>query len=196
MKEFGLCFVSLFVSTDAIGSLPIFLALTTGVAPAVLRRILLQSVLTAAAVSLAFLVIGKLVLGWLGITVADFMVAGGIMLFVLSLNSLLAHGESEEKPGDPETLGAVPIGVPLIVGPAVLTTLLLLADEYGRLPTVLASAANIVIAGALFAASRHLHRLLGKAGTRTVSKIAALVMAAFAVMMVRKGITAFLPPHA
>jgi multiple antibiotic resistance protein len=77
----------------------------------------------------------------------------------------------------------------------VLTTLLLLADEYGRLPTVLASSANILIAGALFSTSRQVHRLLGKAGTRTVSKIAALVMAAFAVMMVRKGVMAFLPPH-
>lgn len=187
-----MCFVSLFVSVDAIGTLPMFLGLTEGIDGKTLKRVLVQSILTATLVMLVFLFAGKAVLSWIGITVADMMVTGGVLLFALSMGTLLTHHEPEQLPKDPETLGAVPIGVPLIMGPAVLTTLLLLDGEYGRLPTVLAATANILLAGAMFAASRRIHRILGKAGTRTVSKIAALVLAAFGVMMIRKGVISVL----
>jgi multiple antibiotic resistance protein len=88
-----------------------------------------------------------------------------------------------------ETLGPVPIGVPLIVGPAVLTTLLLLAREYGFIYTAIATVINILIAGMIFLLSELIMRLLGGSGTKIVSKIASLFLAAIAVMMVRKGLT-------
>jgi len=191
MREFFLCFVSVFVAVDAIGTLPLYLGLTQGIPETALRRILSQSVLTALAVALGFLLGGQALFRFLGITLDDFMVAGGILLFVLSIGDLLTM-EKHELKVDPDTVGAVPIGVPLIAGPAVLTTLVLLAGQYGRLPAVLAAAANIVLAGLFFGASKPITRGLGKAGTRTISKIANLVMAAFAVMMVRKGLGGFL----
>ncbi|MCL6642648.1 MAG: MarC family protein [Candidatus Bipolaricaulota bacterium] len=191
MLEFWLCFVPLFVAVDALGTLPIFISLTAGLDRARVRKVLWQSLLTATAVALAFLGVGKGIFALLGITVADFMIAGGSLLFLLSLRGLLT-GEREHLSESPESLGAVPLGVPLIAGPAVFTTSLLLVDSYGLVPTVLATVANIAIAGVIFWTSDSLTRVLGEAGMRTLSKIASLILAAIAVMIVRKGIMSYL----
>lgn len=191
MFSFWLCFVPLFVAVDAIGTLPMFMNFTEGLDAPRLRRVLMQSVLTAMVVSLVFLAIGQVILGLLGITVADFMIAGGVLLFVLSLNDMLAF-DKKELPIDPESLGAVPLGVPLIVGPAVLTTSILLVSQYGFFLTAAATILNILFAGVVFAFSQSINRLMGKSGAKTISKLASLILAAIAVMMVRKGIVIFL----
>ena len=193
MKAFWLCFVPLFVAVDAIGILPMYLSITEGLARRHLRKVLLQSVLTANVVALLFLFVGQATFRMLGITVADFMVAGGVLLFVIAMSDLVTARRLEKQAfPDPESVGAVPIGVPLMVGPAVLTTILILAEEYGRIPTVLATLSNLALGGLVFWGSRAIANLLGKAGTRTFSKIANLVLAAIAVMFIRKGITTFL----
>jgi multiple antibiotic resistance protein len=191
MLKFWICFVPLFVAVDALGLLPIFMGLTYGLEKSKINRIIWQSIITATIVALIFLAIGKIVLSLLNITVADFMIAGGILLFVISLNDLLAAEKSPQSI-DSESLGAVPLGVPLIVGPAVLTTIILLVNENGLIPTVSATVVNIFIAGIVFRLSDPINRVLGKSGTRTISKLSSLILAAIAVMMVRKGITIYL----
>ena len=191
MKDFWLCFVPLFVAVDPIGVLPMFMGLTEGVERARVRRTILQSVLTALVVALVFLAIGKLVLKSLGITIADFMVAGGVLLFVLAMSDLLSV-EKRQRKVDPDNLGAVPLGVPLIVGPAVLTTAMLLVDEHGLVPAVLATIVNVLLAGGVFWSAAFIDRILGKTGTKIVSKLANLLLAAIAVMLMRKGIMAFI----
>jgi multiple antibiotic resistance protein len=177
----------LFVAVDAIGVLPMFLNLTEDLDHEKKKKIILQSTLTAMIVAVTFLAIGKILLSLLNITVADFMVAGGLLLFVISINDMLAI-EKKQLMVDPESLGAVPLGVPLIVGPAVLTTTILLVNEYGALPTVLSTVINVLLAGAMFLSASSITKFLGKAGSKTVSKLASLLLAAIAVMMVRKGI--------
>ncbi|MHB1036848.1 MAG: MarC family protein [Pirellulales bacterium] len=191
MTAFWLCFVPLFVAMDPLGLLPIYLGLTEGLTRAERQRILFESLATAMAVSLAFLFMGQAVFSLLGIGVADFMVAGGVLLFGLSLADLLLP-EKQPSAAVSENIGAVPLGVPLLVGPGVLTTLILLADQHGSVPTLLATLANILVAGAVFWWSAAIHRLLGKTGTRVLSKIASLILAAIGVMMVRKGVERFL----
>jgi len=193
MKVFWLTFVPLFVAVDAVGVLPMFMGLTDGLAAPQRRVIVRQSVFTAAGVALAFLAVGTGLLKLLGITVADFMVAGGILLFVISLSDLL-RVEKVQRRSDPDSLGAVPIGVPLITGPAVLTTSLLLLNEHGLAPTAVAVLLNIAIAGVVFSFADAINRVLGSAGSKTLSKIASLLLAAIAVMMVRKGVMSFWQP--
>jgi multiple antibiotic resistance protein len=191
MRAFILCFVPLFVAVDAVGVLPIYIGLTEDVAPARRRRVVMQSIVTATAVGVVFLLAGGRLLESLGITVADFMVAGGLLLVVLALSDIL-QGEKTQRRVDPDTLGAVPIGVPLITGPAVLTTSLLLASQHGVAPTALALVINILIAGAVFRFAEPITRTLGSPGTRTLSKIASLLLAAIAVMIIRKGVVAII----
>jgi multiple antibiotic resistance protein len=191
MHDFWLCFVPMFVAVDAIGVLPMYLGLTEGLDPSRVRRVLYQSVVTAAAVALAFLAAGRALLTLLGITVADFMIAGGILLFFLSMTDLLTT-EKAQRRVDVESLGAVPLGVPLITGPAVLTTSLLLLDQYGPVQTAGAVVLNIMIAGLLFLFAAPINHVLGTAGAKIVSKVASLLLASIAVMIVRKGVLSFL----
>jgi multiple antibiotic resistance protein len=191
MTKFWLCFVPLFVAVDAVGVLPLFMSFTEGFKRQKVNKIILQSVLTAAMVAILFLAIGRAVFKLLGISIADFMIAGGVLLFAFSLRDLLSM-DKRRRIGDIESLGSVPIGVPLIVGPAVLTTVLLLMNNYGIGVTILATVLNILIAGFIFLSSESIYRVLGKAGAKTVSKIASLLLAAIAVMMIRKGILVFL----
>jgi len=192
MKSFWLCFVPLFVAVDSIGILPIFMSLTEGITFRKVRRIIYQSVITAIAVALVFLLLGRGLMDLLGITIADFMVAGGILLFVISLNDVLATEKAQQHNVDAESLGAVPLGVPLIFGPAVLTTSLLLINSYGFVPTAAALVLNILLAGGFFFFSPAIFRFLGKTGAKTVSKITSLLLAAIAVMIIRRGLSTIL----
>ncbi len=192
MDNFWLCFVPLFVAVDAIGVLPMFISLTEDVDRTKTRRVVLQSVITASVVALAFLAFGPGLLKFLGVTVPDFMIAGGILLIVISLSDLLT-GEKKQRQTDPEGLGAVPIGVPLITGPGVLTTCILLAGLYGGLVTALALVVNIGIAGVIFLLARPITDILGQTGTKIISKIASLLLTAIAVMLIRRGIMEIIP---
>jgi multiple antibiotic resistance protein len=121
------------------------------------------------------------------------MIAGGILLLVFSIGDLHAHGLAKPQQTDIDSLGIVPVGVPLITGPAVLTTSILLLNQYGLTATAAAVALNIVLAGVVLACSRHVYRILGKTGAKALSKLANIILAAIGVMMIRRGIFACLP---
>ena len=191
MKSVWLCFVPLFVAVDVIGLLPLFISLTSGMNKKQIRKIILQSTITALAVALIFIAVGTGIFKLLNISVADFMIAGGSLLFVISIRDILA-ADKQPAQVDPESVGAVPIGVPLITGPAVLTTSLLLINEHSALTTSLAIAANILIVGVMFMVAPLINRVLGKTGSKAVSKIISLLLAAIGVMVVRKGIAMYI----
>jgi multiple antibiotic resistance protein len=194
--DFLMAFVPIFFAVDALGVLPLFISLTEGMDPAARRRVLRQSLVTAFLVAAGFVLLGKTVFHLLGIAVADFAVAGGVLLFVIAAMDLVT--ERKHLRHMPETVGAVPLGTPLIIGPATLTMALILVDVYGPVATLAAIVANIVLAGAIFLGADGLTRLLGPAGSRAVSKVASLILAAIAVMMIRKGlpeVLGFLAPR-
>jgi multiple antibiotic resistance protein len=180
----------LFVAVDAIGVLPIFVSLTEGLDKQQKNKIIVQSMVTAFLLAVSFILVGKLVFKLLGITLGDFMVAGGALLFCIAIIDLVSQTKERRIPV--KDVGAVPIGTPLIVGPAVLTTSLVIISEYGLLPTVIAVIGNILFAGLIFSGSYWLIKVLGEAGTKALSKIMSLLLAAIAVMLIRKGILLFI----
>ncbi len=192
MNEFILCFFPLFIAVDAFGVLPMFMNLTHGLSKKEHRKVVIQSVWTGLAVSIMFLAIGQGILKLLHITVSDFMIAGGILLFVIAMSDML-NFDKKHHSADRDALGAVPIGVPLIVGPAVLTTSLILINQYGILLTGISVLINVLFAGIVFWFSGVIYKFLGKVGAKTISKLASLLIAAIAVMMIRKGIFLLLP---
>jgi multiple antibiotic resistance protein len=181
-----LVFIPMFFTVDPIGILPIFASLTQGLTPQEKREIISQSLVTASLVAVGFIFLGKLVFHFLGITMGDFMVAGGVILFCLAMVDLTSQGKTRR--GVASELGAVPIGTPLVVGPAVLTISLMLVSVYGVAITLIALFFNIAIVGIVFTFSDTLMRLLGPAGSRALSKVMMLILAAIGVMMVRRGI--------
>jgi len=190
IKNILLSFIPIFVAVDAIGVLPIFVSLTEGLESKTKTRIIVQSMLTASALAIGFILLGKGVFRVLGITIGDFMIAGGAILFCLAISDVLNPIKERRRPD--ANLGAVPLGTPLIVGPAVLTTSMVIISEYGFWPTVISVLLNIALAGLIFASSGSFMRVIGEAGTKALSKIASLLLAAIAVMLIRKGLSGFL----
>jgi multiple antibiotic resistance protein len=191
LKDILLSLIPIFVAVDAIGVLQIFVSLTEGLSRTEKSKIIVQSMFTATLLAIGFIFIGKLVFRLLGITIGDFMVAGGALLFCIAIIDLINPVKERRIPD--KNLGAVPLGTPLIVGPAVLATSLLIISEYGLPATVISVIANILFAGLVFSSSFWLIKVLGDVGTKALSKIMSLLLAAIAVMLIRKGILTFIP---
>lgn len=188
-ENFLLTFIPLFVAIDAPGALPIFIGLTQSFPDNKRRRLTAQAVLTAFAIAIVIMIGGQQIFGFLGISISDFRIAGGLILLLIAIRDLVQSGADESKqPADPENISIVPLGIPLIAGPAVLTTLLILHDTYGFLMTTLSLVLNLVIVFLLFYFSEYVRRLIGPNGAKAVAKVASLFMAAIAVMMIRVGI--------
>ena len=186
MKEFLLTFIPIFVAMDAIGVMPMFVGFTEHLKKREKQRIITQSIITAFLIGVVFLFLGRWIFKILGVMVADFKIAGGLVLLTISLRDLLRYEKLTRLSAD--TMGAVPIGTPLVTGPAVLTTIVILLDSYGMRLTILSFMANLLITWVTFLFADKITKVLGKAGSRAVSKIAHLLLAAIAVMMMRKGI--------
>ena len=190
MHDFLLAFIPLFVAVDVVALVPIYLGIGLPLDEAARRRLVLEATLTAAAVGLGFLLIGDAVLYFLGVTVGDFQIAGGLLLLVLSIYELLHPELPLRQPG--ARPGVVPLGIPMIVGPAVLTTLLTVARTHGYTVTLIAFALNLVIVWIALRWASLIGRVLGDAGSRAVAKVFSLVLAAIAVTFVRRGVMAAL----
>ncbi len=186
MKSWLSSFTAIFVAMDIIGTLPIYFKLTERLGDDERRRIVNFSILVALATALAFAFVGQAVFGFLGIDVADFRVAGGLILLLISLADLVGKPEHETRITG--SSGVVPLAVPLISGPAVLTAIILHIESYGQVVAISALLANFALAWLLMLKSATVYRLLGKDGAVVVSKLVALLLAAIAVSMIRGGL--------
>ncbi len=186
MEIFLLCFIPLFVALDPVGVMPLFLGLTHDMPRRDRQKVLNQSVVTAVIVSLLFLFAGNWIFKILGITLADFQVAGGILLMVLAIVDLVNPTKPERQPNT--NIGVVPIGVPLIMGPAALTTLLVLGKLYPFHWLILALLVNMILITAALYYSSLTEKLVGINGMQAVSKIISLFLAAIGVMFIRVGL--------
>ena len=187
--DLGLSIIPLFVAMDALGILPFVLSLTQDMSMEERPRVIRYAMLTAFAMGLGFIGIGKGVFAALGVEVEDFMVAGGVLLLVLAIRHLMTGKLVElQTTVARDMVGIVPLGTPLVVGPAVLTTLLLLEEQYSIPAVVVSFLLNLAFAWIIFAQANRVARLLREQGLRAASQIASLLLAAIAVMMIRKGI--------
>jgi len=186
LKTLPMTFIPLFVAMDVFAVLPIFISITSELDQDSRKIVVRQSIFTALAVSLAFVAVGEAVFRILGISVDDFKIAGGLLLLVIAVLDLVRFsGERRKVEG---TMGVVPIGVPLIVGPAVLTTLIVLIDHHGIIPTIISLILNLLIVWGSFMKAEDITRLIGKNGIVALSKVMAILLASIAVMMIRLGI--------
>ncbi|HEY4990187.1 MAG TPA: MarC family protein [Opitutaceae bacterium] len=188
-RKFLECFIPLFVTIDPIGLAAIFLALGRDVPVEKRKRIANQATWTGGIVALFFLFLGESIFAAIGIGQGDFQIAGGLILFILASRELI-QTPSQEKRSLPDDFGVVPLGMPLIAGPATITTLLVISQSVGLVMTLIALAVNLALVAIAFAQSGRLERLVGQTGLRAVSKIIALLLAAIAVHIVRRGFMA------
>jgi multiple antibiotic resistance protein len=185
IEKFFLAFIPVFVAIDPIGLVAIFMGLGTTASREDRKRQAYLGIFTALCVAIGFIFLGKIIFTALGITVADFQVAGGLILLVLAVRELVTFGSLDR--GGSDEFGVVPLGMPLIAGPALLTALLILVDTVGLLFTLLSLLVNLALVAIALCNADRFTRWMGKQGLRGVSKIIALLLAAIAVSLIRRG---------
>lgn len=186
IKTFLLTFIPLFVAIDAPGILPLYISLVEGIPEPQRKTIARQSVITAFLVATLFLFLGNFIFSLLGIKLEDFMIAGGILLLILSISDILRVKEKELTMS--ETLGVVPIGTPLLAGPATLTTLIILAGNYGYPIVIFSLSLNLLIAWIMLHKAEFVIRIMGVHGIKAFAKVMALLLSAIAVSLIKKGL--------
>ena len=185
IEKFLLAFIPIFVAIDPIGLVAIFMGLGTTGSQENRKHQAFLGILTALCVAVVFIFLGKIIFAALGITVADFQVAGGLILLVLAVRELVGIGPQDRGGGD--EFGVVPLGMPLIAGPALLTALLILIDSVGLVFTVVSLFVNLALVAIALCNADRFTRWMGKQGLRGVSKLIALLLAAIAVSLIRRG---------
>jgi multiple antibiotic resistance protein len=180
-----LAFIPLFVAIDPIGLIALFMGLAPNATREVRQRQGFLGIVTGFGVSIGFIFLGKFIFKAVGISVADFQVAGGLILLGLAGRELIG-GEERERSGS-EEFGVVPLGMPLIAGPALLTALLILIDTVGMVFTIGSLIVNLVLVQIGFRYARRVEALMGRQGLNGVSKLIALLLAAIAVSLIRRG---------
>lgn len=191
-------FVTMFVVIDPLGMAPLFVALTQGMTHARRRAIAVRSCVTGFLVLLAFAGFGEKLLGFVGISMPAFRVAGGILLFITALDMLFERrtkrreDTSEEHGDDPSIF---PLAIPLIAGPGAIASVILLT---GQKPGIAGlgivagiTLAVLLVVFALFMASGLLERALGKTGITVVTRLLGMLLAALSVQFVLDGLRAF-----
>ena len=190
LKPYILTFIPVFVAVDAIGNIPIFISLAEKFSRPQKLKIIRDAVTTAAVVAMVFVAIGKWVFSLLGITIPDFQIAGGALLFVIAVRLLLPGAQkSALTVSHDKDMGVFPLGTPLITGPAVLTTALIMVDTYGVMATLVSLVLNMCFVWFTLARADGIMKVFGPSGIRAFSKIMYILLAAIAVMMIRHGIT-------
>jgi multiple antibiotic resistance protein len=186
VEKFLRAFIPLFVAIDALGVLPIYVGLTEGMDRWTRRRVVDVACFTAATVTVLFMFLGNLTFSFLGVTTDDFRIAGGVLLLVFAIQDLIIGGKPRRRTSP--TLAVVPLGMPLIAGPGVLTTSLLVVQQQGTWSALSALAANLLILYLILRSSDAILRVVGPSVTAAAAKIASLFLAAIGVMMLRLGL--------
>jgi len=194
LERFVLVFLPIFVAVDIIGVLPTYYALTAPLAAEEKPRIARQSVVTAFSVTVAFILLGKATFSILGVRVEDFMIAGGVLLLVFAISDLLRDGTRSSAPKAAQTLAVVPLGTPIIAGPATLTTSLMLTGTFGFGLVCVSLALNLLLAWVVVRYADRVIGILGVNGATAIGKVFYLLLAAIAVSMIRRGLAGFLTP--
>jgi multiple antibiotic resistance protein len=183
--KFFLAFIPVFVAIDPIGLVALFIGLGPNASPENRKQQAFLGILTGLCVAIGFIFLGKIVFAALGITVADFQIAGGLILLILAVRELVTFGPPDRGSGD--EFGIVPLGMPLIAGPALLTALLILIDTVGIVFTLTSLLVNLALVALALCNADRFSRWMGRQGLRGVSKIIALLLAAIAVSLIRRG---------
>ena len=188
-------FLPLFVAINLPGILPLFIGLTEGRSPQARRRLIAVAGTTAFVVALLILFAGQVIFRTLGITVNDLRVGGGLILLILAITDLIFSDFKRRAPSDDggddgadAELAVVPLGIPLTIGPAAITTILVSQQSFGYLPTLASLVANLALVMLAFLFGPALMARLGASASKAVAKVASLFLAAIAVAMIRAGI--------
>lgn len=194
-------FVTLFVVVDPVGMVPLFLALTHDMARSRRKQVAQRALLVAAGLLTLFAVAGESILDGVGISIAAFRIAGGVLLFLTALDMLFERrtkrregktNEHEASPADDPSV--FPLATPLLAGPGALATMILLAGQgTGWRHLLLVEAimlAVLAIVAVMFVLSASIGRLLGRTGIMVATRLFGMLLAALSIQFIIDGLSA------
>jgi len=194
-------FVALFIIIDPIGLTPVFIAITQGMDYSLRRKVALRSVLVSAFVISLFIVGGETVLGFIGISMPAFRIAGGILLFLTALDMLFQRRSKRRENQTEQELvddpSVFPLAIPLIIGPGAIATVILIAGAkpglVGIASTGFITTLVLLTVFVFFSAASRTEKLLGKTGIDVLTRLLGMLLAALSVQFVIEGLFEFFP---
>ncbi|MGD0644968.1 MAG: MarC family protein [Candidatus Bathyarchaeia archaeon] len=193
--NFARAILVLFIIVDPFGDIPIFIGLTEKMTEGEKRKVFNTATAVGLVLLLVFSFTGQEIFSIFGISIYSFEVAGGILLLVISIRILIS-GTLHQDEESPESLGAVPIAMPLLVGPGAITTTILNLQLYGVVTAAGAAVVVVFITWIILRFMGSIYRVLGKTGSLVIARVVALLIAAIATQYILIGITHYLTmPH-
>ncbi len=190
LSTLAFAILPLLIALDPAAAVSVYLSLTRRLGGRERLIVLRDTIITALVLGFAFMFLGALIFRALGIDENDFKIGGGLILLVLSLSDLVGSDRAERTMST--HVGIVPLGTPMIIGPAVLASLTILQNQHGNLLAGTAFLITISLLAAALAAGGLIARLMGEGGLAAMSKIVSILLAAFAVHLIRAGVTAII----
>jgi len=178
--------IALFIVVDPLGNVPIFIGLTKNMDDAQRKNTFRSAIITGLILLFLFAFAGQQILILFGISLNSFMVAGGLLLLIIAVRLLIAGGWQEPS-SSPESLGAVPIGFPLLVGPGAITATILILQSSGIFVTVVSVLITFVIVWLVLRFINPIYKILGRNGALVVTRLMAMFIAAIAVQYIVDG---------
>lgn len=180
----------LFIIVDPLGNIPIFMNLTEKMTKNERRKVFNTAATVGCILLLAFAFAGQEIFNIFGISIFSFEVAGGILLLIIAIKILISG--SLESASESASIGAVPIAMPLLVGPGAITTTIFNLQYYGVIVTVLSVFVVIILTWIILRYVDTFYRFLGKTGAMVIARVMALLIAAIAIQYVLFGVTHYL----
>jgi multiple antibiotic resistance protein len=197
LSSLGTAALALFIIVDPFGNIPIFMGLTENVPDAQRKKVYNTATIVGMVLLLVFAFTGNLILSVFGLSIYSFMVAGGILLLIIAIRILIT-GSMHENIESPESLGAVPIAIPLLVGPGAITTTIFnlqVNESQGAIAAAgIAVMSVIIVMAVTWVILRYInsvYKVLGKTGSLIIARVMALLIAAIAVQYILTGVTHF-----
>jgi multiple antibiotic resistance protein len=179
--------IVLFIIVDPFGSIPIFIGLTESMTENTKRKVFNVACLVGFILLLVFSVLGQTIFSIFGVDISSFEVAGGILLLIISIRILVSGSTGHDGAQSPESLGAVPIAIPLLVGPGAITTTIINLQLYSVYVAALSVLIVIAITWVILRFINNIYRFLGKTGALVIARVMALIIAAIAVQYILTG---------
>ncbi len=183
--------IALFIIVDPFGNIPIFMGLTETIPENQRKKLYNTATLVGVILLLVFAFTGQEILTIFGLSIYSFEVAGGILLLIVSIRILIS-GTKHEPEDSPETLGAVPIAIPLLVGPGAITTTIFNLQTYGIIISIVSVIVVLALTWVILRFINPIYRVLGKTGSVVIARVMALLIAAIAIQYILTGVTHFL----
>lgn len=186
MKGILESFIALFVIMDPIGTLPIFISLIKGMPAKEVKKNIERAVIVAGLLLFIFLFLGPQIFKFFGINLNSFQIAGGVILFIMGvfyalgapLNFIRSHSNDL----------SVPVGTPLLTGPGVIMTTIILVGQYGTFVTVISALLALLATWLILINYSAMYKFLGQHWSNVISRVTGIILAAVAVEFITKGI--------